>query len=56
MLSIDCNLVDNAADGKIIYSSRIVRISKMLKTGLTSDLIRLALLIFIGLPLVDVLF
>lgn len=40
----------------IVYSSRVVRISNMLKTGMTSDLIRLMLLIFLGPLLVDLLF
>jgi sodium-dependent dicarboxylate transporter 2/3/5 len=40
----------------IVYSSRVVRISGMLKTGMTSDLIRLTLLIFLGPPLVGLLF
>jgi sodium-dependent dicarboxylate transporter 2/3/5 len=40
----------------IVYSSRFVRISNMVKTGMTSDLIRLALLIFLGPPLADLLF
>ncbi len=40
----------------IVYSSRVVRISSMLKTGMTSDLIRLTLLIFLGPPLVGLLF
>lgn len=39
----------------ILYSSRVVRISNMFKTGMTSDLIRLALLILIGPLLVDLL-
>jgi solute carrier family 13 (sodium-dependent dicarboxylate transporter), member 2/3/5 len=39
----------------IVYSSRVVRISNMFKTGMTSDLIRLALLILIGPLLVDLL-
>jgi sodium-dependent dicarboxylate transporter 2/3/5 len=39
----------------IVYSSRVVRISNMFKTGMTSDLIRLALLILIGPPLIDLL-
>jgi len=40
----------------IVYSSRVVRISNMFKTGMTSDLIRLVLLIFLGPLLVDLLF
>jgi sodium-dependent dicarboxylate transporter 2/3/5 len=40
----------------IVYSSRVVRISNMFKTGITSDLIRLALLIFIGPLLVNLVF
>jgi solute carrier family 13 (sodium-dependent dicarboxylate transporter), member 2/3/5 len=40
----------------IVYSSRVVRISNMFKTGIISDLIRLALLIFLGPPLVDLVF
>lgn len=40
----------------IVYSSRVVRISNMVKTGMTSDLIRLVLLIFLGPLLVDLLF
>ncbi len=40
----------------IVYSSRVVRISNMFRTGMTSDLIRLALLIFLGPLLVDLLF
>ena len=39
----------------IIYSSRVVRISNMFETGMTSDLIRLALLMLIGPLLVDLL-
>jgi di/tricarboxylate transporter len=39
----------------IIYSSRVVRISNMFKTGMASDLIRLALLILIGPLLIDLL-
>jgi len=39
----------------IVYSSRVVRISNMFKTGMTSDLIRLALLILIGPLLIDLL-
>jgi sodium-dependent dicarboxylate transporter 2/3/5 len=39
----------------IVYSSRVVRISNMFKTGMTSDLIRLTLLILIGPPLIDLL-
>lgn len=40
----------------IVYSSGVVRISNMFKTGMTSDLIRLALLIFLGPLLIDLLF
>jgi hypothetical protein len=40
----------------IVYSSRVVRISNMFKTGMTSDMIRLALLIFLGPLLLDLLF
>ena len=40
----------------IVYSSRVVRISNMFKTGMTSDLIRLVLLIFLGPLLIDLLF
>jgi solute carrier family 13 (sodium-dependent dicarboxylate transporter), member 2/3/5 len=40
----------------IVYSSRVVRISNMFKTGMTSDLIRLVLLIFLGPLFVDLLF
>jgi sodium-dependent dicarboxylate transporter 2/3/5 len=40
----------------IIYSSRVVRISSMIKTGITSDLLRLALLILIGPLLVNLVF
>jgi sodium-dependent dicarboxylate transporter 2/3/5 len=39
----------------IVYSSKVVRISNMFKTGMTSDLIRLTLLILIGPPLIDLL-
>ena len=39
----------------IIYYSRVVRISNMFKTGMTSDLIRLTLLILIGPLLIDLL-
>jgi di/tricarboxylate transporter len=39
----------------IIYSSRVVRISHMFKIGMTSDLIRLALLILIGPLLIELL-
>jgi solute carrier family 13 (sodium-dependent dicarboxylate transporter), member 2/3/5 len=39
----------------IVYSSRVVRISNMFKTGMTSDLIRLTLLILIGPLLLEVL-
>jgi sodium-dependent dicarboxylate transporter 2/3/5 len=40
----------------IVYSSRVIRISNMFKTGMTSDLIRLALLIFLGPLLLGMLF
>jgi integrase/recombinase XerD len=40
----------------IVYSSRVVRISNMFKTGMTSDLIRLELLILIGPLLIDLFF
>ncbi|AIF85491.1 di-/tricarboxylate transporter [Candidatus Nitrososphaera evergladensis SR1] len=37
----------------IIYSSRAVRISGMLKTGIVSDFVRLVLLILLGPPLIS---
>jgi sodium-dependent dicarboxylate transporter 2/3/5 len=37
----------------IVYSSKVVRISNMFKTGMASDLIRLVLLIFLGPFLID---
>ncbi|MDQ3902303.1 MAG: DASS family sodium-coupled anion symporter [Thermoproteota archaeon] len=40
----------------IVYSSRTVKIYNMLKTGIISDLIRLALLIFIGPLLIGLIF
>jgi hypothetical protein len=40
----------------IVCPSRVVRISNMFKTGMRSDLIRLALLILIGPILIDLLF
>ncbi len=40
----------------IIYTSRVVRISNMFKTGMLSDLIRLGLLILVGPLLIDLLF
>ncbi|MDQ3835982.1 MAG: DASS family sodium-coupled anion symporter [Thermoproteota archaeon] len=40
----------------IVYSSRAVRISNMFKTGMTSDLIRLGLLILVGPLLIGLLF
>jgi sodium-dependent dicarboxylate transporter 2/3/5 len=40
----------------IIYSSRTVRILKMLKTGIISDLIRLAILILIGPILTNLIY
>lgn len=39
----------------IVYSSRVVRISSMLKTGLVSDFVRLALLLLLGPPLVSLI-
>jgi hypothetical protein len=45
--------VDNAANGKSVYSFRVVRISNMFKTGMMSDLIMLSLLILIGPVLMD---
>ena len=40
----------------IIYSSRMVSILNMFKTGMMSDLLRLAILIFIGPILIDLIF
>ena len=40
----------------IIYSSRVVSILSMFKTGMISDLLRLAILIFIGPILIDLIF
>jgi len=40
----------------IIYSSRVVSILNMFKTGMMSDLLRLAILIFIGPILIDLIF
>jgi solute carrier family 13 (sodium-dependent dicarboxylate transporter), member 2/3/5 len=40
----------------IIYSSRVVSILNMFKTGMISDLLRLAILIFIGPILIDLIF
>jgi sodium-dependent dicarboxylate transporter 2/3/5 len=40
----------------IIYSSRVVSILNMFKTGMLSDLLRLAILIFIGPFLIDLTF
>src|SRR5918994_4409374 len=40
----------------IIYSSRAVSILNMFKTGMISDLLRLAILIFIGPILIDLIF
>ena len=40
----------------IIYSSKKVRISNMFKTGITSDLIRLAILILVGPILIGLVF
>ncbi|MCD6036919.1 MAG: di-/tricarboxylate transporter [Nitrososphaeraceae archaeon] len=40
----------------IIYSSRAVSILNMFKTGMISDLLRLAILIFIGPMLIDLVF
>ncbi len=40
----------------IIYSSRTVRILNMLKTGIVSDLIRLAVLILVGPMLTNLLY
>jgi sodium-dependent dicarboxylate transporter 2/3/5 len=40
----------------IIYSSRVVRISNMIKTGIASDLVRMALLVLLGPLLVDLVF
>ncbi len=40
----------------IIYSSRAVSILNMFKTGMISDLLRLAILIFIGPVLIDLVF
>jgi solute carrier family 13 (sodium-dependent dicarboxylate transporter), member 2/3/5 len=40
----------------IIYSSRLVSILNMFKTGMMSDLLRLAILIFIGPILIDLIF
>jgi solute carrier family 13 (sodium-dependent dicarboxylate transporter), member 2/3/5 len=40
----------------IIYSSRTVRILNMLKTGIASDLIRLAILILIGPTLISLIY
>lgn len=39
----------------IIYSSRAVRIISMLKTGIASDLARLALLVLLGPPLISLM-
>lgn len=40
----------------IIYSSRVVKISNMIKTGVASDLARLMLLILLGPPLAYLIF
>jgi sodium-dependent dicarboxylate transporter 2/3/5 len=39
----------------IVYSSRVVRISSMLKTGIVSDFVRLALLLLVGPPLISLI-
>jgi sodium-dependent dicarboxylate transporter 2/3/5 len=39
----------------IVYSSRVVRISSMLKTGIASDFVRLALLLLLGPPLISLI-
>jgi solute carrier family 13 (sodium-dependent dicarboxylate transporter), member 2/3/5 len=54
VLGFKCNPLNDSTMA-IIYSSRVVRISNMFKTGMTSDLIRLTLLILIGPLLIDLL-
>jgi hypothetical protein len=40
----------------IIYSSKAVGILNMFKTGIVSDFIRLAILVFVGPILIDLVF
>lgn len=54
--SISSALPSTTPPMAIIYSSRVVSILNMFKTGMMSDLLRLAILIFIGPILIDLIF
>jgi sodium-dependent dicarboxylate transporter 2/3/5 len=54
--SISSTISSTTSPMAIVYSSRVVRISNMFKTGMTSDLIRPTSLLFLGPLLIDVLF
>lgn len=54
--SISSGLPSTTPPMAMVYSSKVVRISNMFKTGIVSDLIRLSLLIVIGPILIDVVF
>jgi solute carrier family 13 (sodium-dependent dicarboxylate transporter), member 2/3/5 len=54
--SISSGIPSTTPPMAMVYSSKVVRISNMFKTGITSDLIRLSLLIAVGPILIDLLF
>ena len=54
--SISSSIPSTTPPMAIIYSSRKVKISNMFKTGITSDLIRLAILLLIGPLLIGLVF
>jgi sodium-dependent dicarboxylate transporter 2/3/5 len=54
--SISSGLPSTTPPMAMVYSSKVVRISNMFKTGIVSDLLRLSILITLGPILVDVVF
>ena len=54
--SISSSIPSTTPPMAIIYASKKVRISNMFKTGITSDLIRLAILIVVGPMLIGLVF
>jgi solute carrier family 13 (sodium-dependent dicarboxylate transporter), member 2/3/5 len=54
--SISSSIPSTTSPMAIIYSSRVVRISSMFKTGMVSDLIRLAILIIVGPILIGLVY
>jgi sodium-dependent dicarboxylate transporter 2/3/5 len=54
--SISSSIPSTTPPMAIIYSSRVVRISSMFKTGMVSDLIRLAILIIVGPILIGLVY